>query len=177
MNNETKLPDGLCAADEILSKSDYISEAVDFARDAIRAEHAQRVTLQHHAADQAQQIEDLRFAAEAGGRRIAELEAERDHAASHIASIACQLGSEALQVDDIAVRVLAVVAERDELRARLAEIEAQEPVRLTLDQIGESAETMPGGIDGFLKGWGWQQFARAIESAVLAANGLEVRRG
>ena len=47
-----------------------------------------------------------------------------------------------------------------------------EPVRLTLDQIGEAAETMPGGIDGFLKGWGWQQFARAIETAVLTANGM-----
>lgn len=49
-------------------------------RDGCRVEHAQRLMLQHHAADMAQRVADLE-------------------------------------------------AERDELRARLAEIEAQEPVR------------------------------------------------
>lgn len=32
-------------------------------------------------------------------------------------------------------------------------------------QIDAIAESMPGGLDGFLKGWGWRQFARAILSA------------
>ena len=35
---------------------------------------------------------------------------------------------------------------------------------LTNEQISAIAEGMPGGIDGFCKGWGWQQFAKAIES-------------
>ena len=36
---------------------------------------------------------------------------------------------------------------------------------LTDECINEIANSMPGGLDGFLKGWGWQQFARAIEAA------------
>jgi hypothetical protein len=111
MNTETNLPDGLNLAIQYCNIG-TTQERRNFAADAIRTEHAQRVTLQHHACDLAQ--------------RIAELEAERDTTAAHVASIARQLGGEALQVDDIAVRVLAVVAERDALRARLAQIEGQE---------------------------------------------------
>ena len=41
---------------------------------------------------------------------------------------------------------------------------------LTNEQIDKIAEGMPGGIDGFLKGWGWRQFARAVlEAAPLPA--------
>ncbi len=36
---------------------------------------------------------------------------------------------------------------------------------LTDAGINEIAESMPGGLAGFMKGWGWQQFARAIEAA------------
>ena len=36
---------------------------------------------------------------------------------------------------------------------------------LTDECINEIAESMPGGLAGFMKGWGWQQFARAIEAA------------
>ena len=36
---------------------------------------------------------------------------------------------------------------------------------LTDEGINEIAESMPGGLAGFIKGWGWQQFARAIEAA------------
>ena len=32
-------------------------------------------------------------------------------------------------------------------------------------QIDAIAESMPGGLDGFLKGWGWRQFARAVLEA------------
>ena len=33
-------------------------------------------------------------------------------------------------------------------------------------QIDEIAESMPGGIEGFLKGLGWNQFAHAVEAEV-----------
>ena len=36
---------------------------------------------------------------------------------------------------------------------------------LTDRQIDAIAESMPGGLDGFLKGWGWRQFARAVLEA------------
>ena len=36
---------------------------------------------------------------------------------------------------------------------------------LTDKHIDAIAESMPGGLDGFLKGWGWRQFARAILNA------------
>ena len=36
---------------------------------------------------------------------------------------------------------------------------------LTDKQIDAIAESMPGGLDGFLKGWGWRQFARAVLEA------------
>ena len=43
------------------------------------------------------------------------------------------------------------------------------PMRQPLTDAGinEIAESMPGGLAGFMKGWGWQQFARAIERAIL----------
>lgn len=34
---------------------------------------------------------------------------------------------------------------------------------LTLNRIAEIASSMPGGMEGFTKGWGWKQFAEAIE--------------
>ena len=36
---------------------------------------------------------------------------------------------------------------------------------LTDEQIDSIADAMPGGLEGFMKGWGWRQFARAIERA------------
>lgn len=103
------LPDGLQ-----LAVNTMLALGCGKSSDAIREEHAKCLKLQHHACDLAQ--------------RVADLEAERANTAVHVASIASQLGDEGLQVDDIAVRVLGLVAERDELRTRLSEIEAQEPV-------------------------------------------------
>ena len=38
--------------------------------------------------------------------------------------------------------------------------------QLTNEQIDAIADAMPGGLEGFLNGWGWRQFARAVlESA------------
>lgn len=34
--------------------------------------------------------------------------------------------------------------------------------RPTDEQIDAIAEGMPGGLDGFMKGWGWRQFARKV---------------
>ena len=39
---------------------------------------------------------------------------------------------------------------------------------LTDEVIDEIAESMPDGIQGFMKIWGWRQFARAIEAALAA---------
>jgi len=36
---------------------------------------------------------------------------------------------------------------------------------LTDEQIDAIADAMPGGLEGFLKGWGWRQFARAVIEA------------
>ena len=33
---------------------------------------------------------------------------------------------------------------------------------LTDEKIDAIAESMPGGLEGFLKGWGWRRFARAV---------------
>ena len=33
---------------------------------------------------------------------------------------------------------------------------------MTDNEIDEIAQSMPGGLDGFLKHWGWRQFARAV---------------
>ena len=44
-------------------------------------------------------------------------------------------------------------------------VRPKHPHGLTDVQIKDIAENMPGGMNGFLKGWGWIQFARAIEEA------------
>lgn len=36
--------------------------------------------------------------------------------------------------------------------------------KITNEQINEIAESMPGGLEGFMKGWGWKQFARKLLS-------------
>lgn len=36
---------------------------------------------------------------------------------------------------------------------------------LTDEQIDAIADAMPGGLEGFMKGWGWRQFARAVIEA------------
>lgn len=44
-------------------------------------------------------------------------------------------------------------------------VRPKHPHGLSDVQIDDIARNMPGGMDGFLKGWGWMQFARAIEEA------------
>ena len=50
-------------------------------------------------------------------------------------------------------------AENERLRA---ELEARKPLPLSDEQIDAIADGMPGGLGGFLKTWGWRQFARKI---------------
>ena len=40
---------------------------------------------------------------------------------------------------------------------------------LTDERISDIASSMPGGLDGFCKGWGWRSFARAIEAEINKA--------
>lgn len=53
----------------------------------------------------------------------------------------------------------------DEMKAKRLEEEAAKLPPLLDEEIEAIADGMPGGINGFLKGWGWRQFARAIERA------------
>lgn len=50
--------------------------------------------------------------------------------------------------------------------------EAELP-RLTDAEIDAIAEGMPGGLKGFMGGWGWRQFARAIEDRLPARRASE----
>lgn len=45
----------------------------------------------------------------------------------------------------------------------------QQSAEITDAEIDRIAESMPGGLDGFLKAWGWRQFARAILQAAPPA--------
>lgn len=47
---------------------------------------------------------------------------------------------------------------------------------ITNERIDAIAESMPGGMEGFLKGWGWQQFARAIEAEVRKEDEALIRQ-
>jgi hypothetical protein len=117
MNTETKLPDGLDAAVALIGVAldhaifDEQRKQCADAVDAIRSEYAQRLTLQHHAADQAQ--------------RVADLEVERNKLAHehHLVRADAQA-----RVDAAVIRALSAEKERDELRARLAELDRQEPI-------------------------------------------------
>ncbi|KFJ08708.1 hypothetical protein DR66_6069 [Delftia acidovorans] len=46
--------------------------------------------------------------------------------------------------------------------ARIAELEARKPLPLSDEQIDAIADGMPRGLAGFMKTWGWRQFARKI---------------
>lgn len=55
-----------------------------------------------------------------------------------------------------------------EYRAARPPKQESRPLRESLSdhEIDGIAETMPGGLEGFLKSWGWRQYARAVEAAV-----------
>lgn len=47
-------------------------------------------------------------------------------------------------------------------RQEQEELEARKPLPLSDEQIDAIADGMPGGLGGFMKTWGWRQFARKI---------------
>ncbi|MCT9125369.1 DUF551 domain-containing protein [Cupriavidus gilardii] len=50
----------------------------------------------------------------------------------------------------------------------LAQQPAAQAAGLTDEEIDLIANTMPGGMAGFMRGWGWRNFARAIEGELLS---------
>jgi len=65
-------------------------------------------------------------------------------------------------------------AETDEGAIALYEAAPQARKPLTAEQIDEAFNTMEGGPMGFMKTWGYMQFARAIEAAIEnSAHGIE----
>ena len=59
---------------------------------------------------------------------------------------------------------------RELVRLQAVEAQAlQQSAEITDAEIDRIAESMPGGLDGFLKAWGWRQFARAILQAAPPA--------
>ncbi|MDQ7981938.1 hypothetical protein QYH69_32460 [Paraburkholderia sp. SARCC-3016] len=52
-----------------------------------------------------------------------------------------------------------------------AATDAQRDAKLLSDaDIDTIATSMPGGLTGFMKGWGWRQFARAVERESIVLN-------
>lgn len=129
-----QLPDGLQLAIQYCNIG-TTQDRRNFAEDAIRSEHAQRLTLQHHACDQAQRIADLeRHAANLVAESEAKIPAmqaafeERltlDRANRLLVKRIADLETKCVTLKELHD---AAADERDALRARLAEIEAQEPV-------------------------------------------------
>jgi hypothetical protein len=57
----------------------------------------------------------------------------------------------------------------EQFRAALADTLRGQRDPLSDEDIDTIAESMPGGLVGFVKGWGWRNFARAVEAEVLLA--------
>lgn len=77
----------------------------------------------------------------------------------------------AVGVNDPAYEVIATMAYNMAdamLEARSVNTPPPPAKTITDAQIDAIANGMPGGLDGFLKGWGWRHFARAI---LAASNG------
>lgn len=184
----------------------------------LNAEQAQRITLQHHAADMAQRVAELEAevtriteCGRAHIRRAACLESERDTARGALRELerqvfALQQQRDVLQtclgrhqrdaadppgyLQDAVIRAAglgalheqrdAAIKERDELRARLAEIERQEPVqgptRLTDEQIEQGRCEVFSVDNPFCPcdAKTMRKAARWAEAAILRANNLWV---
>ncbi|MBL8355604.1 MAG: hypothetical protein JNM01_12315 [Delftia acidovorans] len=64
--------------------------------------------------------------------------------------------------DGISLRDQAIWDQGEQISQLRAELEARKPLPLSDEQIDAIADGMPGGLGGFMKTWGWRQFARKI---------------
>lgn len=68
-----------------------------------------------------------------------------------------------VQIHELEMQALDLASENSILKRRDAdELEARKPLPLSDEQIDAIADGMPGGLGGFMKTWGWRQFARKI---------------
>lgn len=80
-------------------------------------------------------------------------------------------GDDPITIDDAQEFLRLVNEEEPEACARvlkrqqLRKLVASSIKPLADAEIDGIAARMPGGMDGFLKGWGWRQFAREVEEA------------
>ena len=149
MIENEQLPEGLqlaihiaqqeCLMNTTIGAPEAWNEELLTAIDAIRDEHRQRVTLQHHAADQAHRIDQLEAKVDTLKRLHDAVTSERDELNDardywdHLGDYLQELYNDGkLQEDYTAQAVVgylrAMEKERDELRAKLAEINGQESV-------------------------------------------------
>jgi len=131
---------GLSALDEKLSDG-YLR-----AQGAIRSEHHQRLTLQHHIADQAQRIAELEAIVNAPRGTYAQILKEREIAAAAIDGAlafgyqgydAPEAGHWLLAAHNAGRRIAELEAARDELRALYAD---HVPAQAAPDGAGEADE-------------------------------------
>ena len=73
-----------------------------------------------------------------------------------------ELGRLLAQVHKLEMDVLDLASENSILKRQDSELEARKPLPLSDEQIDAIADGMPGGLGGFMKTWGWRQFARKI---------------
>lgn len=110
------------------------------------------------------------MARDCNSRRVIELQAKVRELEDMLAAVGAG-GVEPLRKADH-LRGATKMVPSDHLRDATEMIEKQ-PSKLSDSEIDAIAEAMPGGLDGFLKGWGWRQFARAVIGAAGGEDALD----
>lgn len=82
--------------------------------------------------------------------------------AYYVAHVSAMTGEQLHRKSAIAAELAHRDIELDTLKAQLS---ATGALPLTAEAINHIADSMPGGLEGFARGWGWQQFARAVLAA------------
>lgn len=111
---------------------------------------------------EAREVDRQKAAAKAAAGKLSDALSRCLKAMHHVAPF-FQRGVEATLLTDAITAAQEAIVEGIELGC------VQEPAQaLSNEEIDLIANTMPGGLDGFLKGWGWRNFARAVEGEVLS---------
>ena len=79
-----------------------------------------------------------------------------------------EAGIDALRASDDSDRSPLQAAPPYSKEELLEMLESSPNLNLSNEEIDWIAESMKGGLDGFLNDWGWRQFARAILEAQVA---------